>query len=242
MKRSTLRRAASALAVSALAFTGVAVTAAAPAQAAPQECSTRTVVTAMAPTQAYGAYNTIRVDTTPTCPDGDNFIAAGTIYLQRSVNGGPFTNVKAESGTDASLMYYSGYGIAPANSLFRAVFVGGSAGENTWTGNTSAAVRVLVTRTFKFSQRSVRGGVKGTFKIKPKASSKGLRVKFQVKKGKWRKYKTVRANKKGVVTLVFKASRKGIPYRMIMPGSRGFAKETIVLGKARTRYYRAVVR
>jgi hypothetical protein len=242
MKRSILRRAASTVAVSALAFTGVAVTAAAPAHAAPQTCTTSSVVTVSYPKQNYGSYNTVRVETRPSCPDGDTYIAAGTIYLQRSVNGGAWTNVHAEHGTDASLMYWSGTGVAPANSLFRAVFVGGTYGENTYASSMSAPVSVSVFRTYKFKQKSLRTGVRGTFKIQPKASIKKLKVKFEVKKsGKWRTYKKVRANKKGVVTLVFKASRKGIPYRMILPGKRGFSKATHVLGKARIRYYRPVV-
>jgi hypothetical protein len=243
MKRSILRRAASTVAVSALAFTGVAVTAAAPAHAAPQTCQTQIVTQVSYPKQNYGSYNTVRIEVAPVCPDGDGFISAGTTFVQRSLNGGAtWTNVHSESAYSASLVYYSGTHIAPQNALFRGVYVGGTAGENTYASSTSAPVGVNVVRTYKFKQKSLRAGVRGTFKIQPKASIKKLKVKFEVKKsGKWRTYKKVRANKKGVVTLVFKASRKGIPYRMILPGKRGFSKSTHVLGKARIRYYRPVV-
>lgn len=233
MKRSIIRRAAGTMAVAALAFTGVAVTAAAPAQAA-TACTTRAVTQVAAHKQVFGDYNTVRVDVVPTCADGYNYIAAGTTYVQRSIDGGhTWANVAAESDYGASLVYFSGASVAPRNVVFRAVYTGGSKsdGSRTWTAATSNAVGVAVIRDVDKKWRSVRGGLNYTFKVKPKASIKRIKVKFQRKSGhRWVTYKRIRATSKGIVKGYFRSYAHKTLYRMILPAKRGFTASKYKFG------------
>lgn len=240
MKRNILRRAAGTVAMAALALTGVAVTAAAPAQAA-ATCSTQTVTQVNYHKQVFGDYNTVRVDVAATCSDSNNYVAAGTTYVQRSLDGGrSWANVAAESTYSASLVYYSGTSIAPQNAVFRAVYVGGTNGDRTWTSSSSNAVSVAVIRDVDKKWRSVRGGLNYTFKVKSKASIKRIKVKFQRKAGhRWVTYKRIRATSKGVLKGYFKSYAHKTLYRMVLPAKRGFTASKYKFGIIR--YGRAIV-
>jgi hypothetical protein len=228
-----LRSALIALTVTAAtAGTSVAVADSASAAAS---CTTRTVITAKSSTASrvvvtWNDYFALQVDVTPTCSDGNTYTAAGTITVQKSINGGStWTNVTPGYASSA---YWSkdGTNWNSRSAVFRAIYRGATDGSGRTYTSSSDSVTVYMIRDTQdvYSQSgSVRGGYKKTFKIAPTASIKGLYVKFQVKSsGVWKGYKRVQVNRYGKVSAVFAGSSAGRVYRMVQPSGRGFAAST----------------
>lgn len=206
MNRITRRLAGAAAA--ALAVTTLSVATSAPAHAA---CSATVKLSAYKGANEYGGYNSVSANASPSgC-------SSSTTVVQRSTNGG-----KSWSTVGSGYTYASYYGSGKFNrtAKYRALYRSG-----TQTVAVTAARTIKTFRKVTIKDKSTRRSSVGLFVIRPAASIKGMKAKFQVKRsGGWRKYKKVRVPGTGKIKVRFKNSRKGIKYRMVLPSGRGMAK------------------
>lgn len=230
-----LRTAAAAVMLTAAA-TGTAVAVAGPANADNESCTTRTVVTvnSKAANQrlVYGTYANVTAKVTASCPTGDpDFADAGTLVLQKSLNGGStWRTVQTRSSANGQIPdYASVYGkyAISRNTVFRAVYSGStnrsaSAWSDTFTAS-SDSISVHVYRHVGDRHTCARKGCTYTFTIKPAASIRGLTVKFQrVVGGKWRTRSHVRVSSNGTFRHLFTLGKT----RILIPGGRGYLGST----------------
>jgi len=141
---------------------------------------------------------------------------AGNVVIQRKLAGqSSFTTVQ----TDTSAGYFSYAFRAQKNTEFRILYSGGTSGSDTYTPS-SASTSLKVYRKLQVKTSYTSLTVKG--KVTPDFKKKKFTV--QVKKGKWKTWKKVKTNKKGKYAVKLVGSRKGIKYRFVVPGSKGFTK------------------
>lgn len=238
--RTLLTRLGAALVAPLLAASTLAVVgAAAPANAA-GTCATKTTLTTRERVVEYGGYASLRAEVTPVnCSDTFIGTGAGTVVIERSVDGGRSWQ-SLKTGDAPSYVFFYGEGILRASGLYRARYTGGrestSYEPTTFTGSASGSTRIDVIRDVSVKDKSRGGKIVGRFKITPAAGLVGKKLTFQVKKGKkWKKYKRVKLRANGVIKTTFAGSRKGINYRLVVPAAAGLSG--YVYGPYRARRY-----
>jgi hypothetical protein len=232
MKRTLLSRMSGAVVAAALAVTTLSTVVASPAHAA-AVCSTTTTFKVSSTLVQYGGYNSLSADVNVgSCSGGsDSYVGdgAGSVRIQRSFDGRNWQTLKV--GQYASYVSSYGNGATALTAWYRAYYTGGkestSYEPSTFRGSASAPVRVSVIRSVTVRDKSKGGHILGRFKITPTAGIVGKKLTFQVKKGKkWKKYKRVKLRGNGIMKVTFKGSRKGIKYRLIVPGAANLSGYT----------------
>lgn len=149
--------------------------------------------------------------------DGSGDPYAGTLSVQRKLAGSKSWKTIATS----SYAGYSGSTKAIKNATYRAVYSGGASGDTSWTGS-SADKSVKVQRNIEIKNVGPSRQVVLQGKIKPKY--KGAVAIYKKNGKKWKKFKTVRTNKKSTFRTPLPAPRSGRYYWnvKIKPG-KGFA-------------------
>ncbi|WP_122817482.1 hypothetical protein [Nocardioides pantholopis] len=137
----------------------------------------------------------------------------GAAYLQMLPKGSStWTNVAVD--TAPGYLYFNVK--ATRNALYRVAYVGSAR----FSPSTSAAVNIKVKR--KLAIKNPRGTlIKGT--VKPKYKRGKVVIQRKVGK-KWKKYKTMRANKKGKFSTTHKVFGSRTNYRLILPANKAFSK------------------
>jgi hypothetical protein len=231
MKRSFLSRISGAVVALALGTTTIAAVGAASPAGAAQTCNVAVTLRVGASTVVYGGYESLSADVTPAASCADNYVSdgAGSVRLERSLNGGrSWQAIKV--GSYPSYVSYYGSNIIRASGLYRAYYTGGT--ESTtdathYNASASRIVRINVIRDIDVKDKSNHRASVGRFKLTPAVGLVGKKLVFQVKKGKkWKKYKKVKVKSGGVFKTSFKNSRKGIKYRLIVPAAAGLSAYT----------------
>lgn len=233
MHRTLLSRLSVAIVAVALGTTtSAAVGAATPASAAGASCTTKATISVYQSTVVHGGYERISGDTAITACTGTNpgsiWSDAGDTVIERSLDNGATWQVVHSDGYSSSAYWY-GDGIVGATALFRTHYTGGTSASfgDSYQGSYSSAVRVSVIRDVDLRDRSTSARSVGRFTMRPTTGLVGKRVVFQVKKGaRWKRYKAVRVPASGVWKTVFKNSRKGIKYRLVVPAAGGLSGYT----------------
>ncbi len=144
----------------------------------------------------------------------------GTVSLQRSTPTSPAWSTIASS-TSPSYAYFSGIK-AFSNAQFRVVYSGGASGADTYSPSTSATTAVKVQRKVTIKLLSSKLTIKG--KVKPDYKKKKVLVDQKIK-GKWKRYKTLRTDKRGKFKVRFFAKRgKKLFFRLTVKGDKKFTK------------------
>lgn len=165
-----------------------------------------------APVNGSTIYFYLDVDTT----DGSTAPYAGTMKVQRKLAGSSkWTTVATSTG---AYLYDSTKAVA--NATYRASYSGGSSGENVWSPS-SADKSIKVQRKIDFknvgNKKVVLSG-----KVAPKY--KGKVAIFKKNGKKWKKFKTVRTNKKSKFRTSLPAPRNGKYFWNVkISGSKKFA-------------------
>lgn len=215
---------ATALAATSIAFVGAASPAAAasPTLIVPSTGESWISLNSKVPTYGDSAYFYIDVATADGTPEP----TAGSVTLEQSVAGGPWTAI----GTSA-YPGYSGSVELTANTAFRVTYAGDPEGR--WLP-TTAELGVAVQRDITTDSISgKRAGVKG--KLTPAAKTKITAFKKQGKK--WKKFKTVRSTAKGRYTLILPAPRRGkFNWKIVFAGDQAFVS-SVLFGSTKRGYY-----
>lgn len=217
---SIRRRLAAGIAGAFVAATAVVATTAGVANAA--NCTTAVTLKAGSKTTVYKAFNSLTADAS-TAAGGCSDPYVGLTTIERW-NGSAWIAL-TPNYSGASYTSYYGEGKFAATGTYRAVYSGGSNSSHTWAPSVSASVKVYVIRKVNVADRSTRRASAAAFSIKPASSIKGKKAVFQVyKSGAWRSYKSITVPSDGSFRTTFANSRKGIKYRMVLPGGTAFAK------------------
>jgi len=185
----------------------------APAQAVTENRTTSVSIEVSYTKVEYG--RTIWV--TPTVTDNaGKKVYDGAVTLQSKVKGGAWKTVATNDRASASF-----WDLKPAeHTAYRALYAGYAAQysfENNYTPSTSAETTVKVARTI--TSKKVKGKnftVKG--KVSPDFKKKKLVIKVAKKeKGKYKKYKVVRTNAKGVYKVSFPRVKGTRYWKIIVP-------------------------
>lgn len=222
--RKLLRGLAAATALS-LAPLAAATVTAAPSQAAAVVNSTVSWSTGLKTKGVHGDYLGLTGKVTTTNdPSGYTSPFTGTVYLQRLAPGArTWVNVGSDDG--AGFAYFPDYDKFLGNAAFRLYYAGGtyspgSSSERTYTPAVSPVIKIQTARIVTPKDVSKRGP---RLKVTIKPGFGGKKVTLQGKKGKgWKNLRKAKTNKKGVVFLSVKGNRKGIPYRVVVPGDKNF--------------------
>jgi len=118
-----------------------------------------------------------------------------------------FTDFKARRKAE----YYVKYSGYRATSTY----------EDNYTSSQSGLLKLPVARVLNLKGTDARKGVKVTGKVKPTYKRKKVVIHKKVKR-RWRKYRTVRTNRRSTFKTVLPASRKGIKWRFTVPGNKQF--------------------
>lgn len=211
----------------AVAATGAAVFAA-PAQAAVVEGPTTTTLTVEKLKGEYGdslsAY--INSETATSQPvNGGNDVYAGVAYLQKKPAGSSEWATVATDDTPG-YQYWSDLtfdGNATYRVYYEGAFYDSYPDDVTYGSSYSNEVYVETTRDLDIRDISKNGVLKGKFKATPDFG--GKKFVFHKKVGKkWKLYKKVRANEKGVAKVRFPGGRKKTVFRVTVPSDQQFVK------------------
>lgn len=198
-----------------LGITPIAV--AAPSQAT-VNLTTTTTATPSETAVAYGDEINIVVEVVGS--DGNSVIdGTSTLYAMEA---GSTTWAPVATGTYPGSDFYP---VKPlANTAYKVVYSGYAATtayEDNYTASESATFTVGVARNVTISKAKARLTIKG--KVKP--DYKREKVKIQIKKGKtFKKYKTIRTNRKSQFQVRLPAPRRGnkLYFKITVPGSSKF--------------------
>lgn len=146
-----------------------------------------------------------------------NSVYAGTVSLQASEAGGAWKTIK--STTAGGYLSFSDV-IPNKNTQYRVAYSGGTNYAGTYAASSSGTVAIKVMR--KLTIKNPKGTkIKG--KIAPKYAKKKVVIKKKVGK-KWKKFRTLKTNKKSRFTITLPAKRKRTYFRFIVPGNKAYAK------------------
>lgn len=148
--------------------------------------------------------------------DGSS-VYAGNVSLQASEAGSAWKTIKTVTASG----YLSFSDVIPnKNTAYRVVYAGGADSRNTYQASSSGTVTVKVMR--KLTIKNPKGTkIKG--KVAPKYAKKKIVIKKKVGK-KWKKFRTLKTNKKSRFTVTLPAKRKRTYFRFIVPGNKAYAK------------------
>lgn len=146
---------------------------------------------------------------------GGSSVYDGTVHLQRRKADGSWATVQTQGASG----YVSWNEFrAKSKGTYRAVYTGYG---STYAGDVSSARGLPVARKLTIKSKSARKGVKFIGKVKPTYKRKKVVIHKKVK-GKWRKYRTVRTNKRSKFTTKLPAKGKRTYWRFTVKGSKQF--------------------
>lgn len=177
----------------------------------------------------YGANLGLYLNSTTTTAapvNGSDRVWAGTAHLQMKPKGSSTWKTIA-SDASPGYQYFDNVkftGNATYRVYYQGTFYDDYPEDVTYGDSYSNEVVIKTTRTLTVKNISKGGTLRGQFKATPKFG--GKKFVFHKKVGKkWKKYKTVKANTKGVAKVTFAAKRgKKTFYRVTVPGNSQFTK------------------
>lgn len=203
------------LSVALLGLTPIAL--AAPSQAT-EVLSTATTATPSATAVKFGEDFYITVDV-PSSDGSSAYRGTSTLYAMEA---GSADWVAIATNTSAGSDFFD---VKPKmNTAYKVVYTGYTAAtqyEDTYTASESAAFTVGVARNVTIDKAKARLTIKG--KVKP--DYKKSKVKIQIKKGKkYKKYRTIKTNKKSQFQVRLPAARRGnkLFFKITVPGNSKF--------------------
>jgi hypothetical protein len=141
-------------------------------------------------------------------------VTEGTVYLQRQLAGeATWRNIAV--GTTSSVIATSK---AVRNANYRVYYTGSANFTPSWTPTIKINVgRKVKTKSIRGKQAGLKGNVKPAAKVK---------IIVQKKVGKkYKKFKTLRTNRKGSFKIILPAPRSGRSYwKITFAGSKGYSK------------------
>ncbi|MBS2936718.1 hypothetical protein KDN32_03055 [Nocardioides sp. J2M5] len=180
-----------------------------------------TVTTATSLTSDQTAYvygDKIYFDAAVTTSDPNNAYAPGSATLYVLTPGSSaWTPVSSDEGV--SYLYFTDVK-ATSNASYKVVYPGGTDGSgNVYTASESVPFTIATAR--KMTIKNPRGTfIKG--KIKPDYKKKKVLIQKKVGK-KWKKFRTLKTNKKSAFQTTLPASRKRTFFRFVVKGNSMYA-------------------
>lgn len=153
-------------------------------------------------------------------PDGSS-VYYGDVDLQANVAGAGFTTIRTVKASG----YLSFSDVVPAkNTTYRVIYKGGASSTDTYAASTSKSLTVKVARKFTLKRTNNYRAYVYKGRVTPDYGRKVIKIQVSKKKNKgYKKFKTIRTNKKGQYTLRL-PNRKGTwHWRVLAPANKNYA-------------------
>ncbi|QCX26658.1 hypothetical protein [Nocardioides jishulii] len=149
-------------------------------------------------------------------PDGGS-VFYGDVDLQASVAGAAYKTIRTVKASG----FISFSDVVPSkNTTYRVIYKGGASSYDSYSASNSKALTIKVAR--KLTIKNPKG-TKINGKVSPKYAKQKIVIQKKVGK-KWKKFRTLKTNKKSRFSVTLPAKRKRTYFRFIVPGNKAYAQ------------------